>query len=119
MKNNREVCYANDAGYAEFRNLPGQIKTGCPNTPALNSRYCSIHAPLCLKPQKILPLEDGSEPKQSSTFEGKLAAIITDKRITRSSTLYQVCVHNYNIHVCSSNCLTCTCITYIIQFSCR
>ena len=32
MKNNREVCYAVDAGYAEFRGLPGKIKTGCINT---------------------------------------------------------------------------------------
>ena len=47
---------------------------------------------LCLK---TMPLGNGSDPKQdntssTSTSEGKLVAIITNKCITRTSTHYQV-----------------------------
>ena len=94
MKNHREVCFATDAEYAEFGNLPGQVKTGCPNTPALNSRYCSLHAPLCMTSHAITPMQGSNEPiAVRSTNEEKIAAIITDKRVTRMSTLYQVHVH--------------------------
>ena len=99
MKNNREVCYAIDAGYTEFNDLPGKIKTGCPNTPAFKSRYCSIHAPFAAIPQNIEISDDGDKPTTCNvTDEGKLAAIIIGKRITRNSILYQV-------HTCTCTCL--------------
>ena len=37
MKNNRSVCLATHAEYAEYDGLPGTIQTGCPNTPAHKS----------------------------------------------------------------------------------
>ena len=81
MKNNREVCFAVDAGYAEFSGLPGRIRTGCPNTPGFKSRYCSLHAPFAANPHET----PGEERP----------GIIIDKRITRNSTYYQVRVHNH------------------------
>jgi hypothetical protein len=84
MKNNREVCYATRAGYTEFSGLVGQIATGCPNSPAFKSRYCTYHSPFAVSPQ-----EEGSSPL--SDQESQLAAIITGKRLTRTSTFYQVC----------------------------
>lgn len=43
MKNRRDVCCAKNAGFIQFDGLPGSIKTGCPETPAFKSRYCSQH----------------------------------------------------------------------------
>ena len=37
---------ATEAGYAEFEGLPGRVRTGCPNTPKLKSRFCDLHTPL-------------------------------------------------------------------------
>ena len=76
MKNSREVCYATDAGYTQFSDLPGKIKTGCSNTPA-----CSIH---------IQCVADETTADDS----GKIPAIITDKRVTRNSVSYQVNFQN-------------------------
>ena len=70
MKNNREVCYAVDAGYTEFGSLPGRIKTGCPNTPAFNSRYCSIHRPFAAVPQNIQHSSEDKAIKSSSVTSG-------------------------------------------------
>ena len=88
MKNNREVCYAIDAGYAEFVGLPGKIKTGCPNTPAFKSRYCSVHTPYVTL--REVDGSDTQEPSTSSINAPKLAGIITNKRVTRTSVLYEV-----------------------------
>lgn len=107
MKNNREVCYAIDAGYMEFDNLPGRIKTGCPNTPAFKSRYCPIHAPFMTIPQNVQfsPAEDSMPTSSTSTQIGaeRAAAIIVNKRVTRSSTFYQV-VYTYMHAQCMSIC---------------
>lgn len=96
MKNNREVCYATLAGYAEFSGLPGKIPTGCPNTPSYKSRYCSIHSPIMVTPTQI-QFTEGDEATANSLSEKKQheekhAAIITSKRVTRSSNFYQVSV---------------------------
>jgi len=45
MKNQRAVCFAKDAGFIQFDGLPGQIKTGCPATPAYKRRFCDKHQP--------------------------------------------------------------------------
>ena len=92
MKNNREVCYAVEAGYAEFSGLPGRIQTGCPNTPAIKSRYCPVHAPITATPQDIQFSEDGNPvvTHVSTSTEERHAAIVVSKRITRTSTFYQV-----------------------------
>ena len=95
MKNHRCVCCATYAGYAEFKGLSGRVRTGCPNTPAFKSPYCSIHKPMIAVPQCIqIPDDDNdgemlsSEPSQVSTEEP--AGIIVEKRVTRSSTYYKV-----------------------------
>lgn len=94
MKNSREVCFATRAGYAEFSGLPGKVSTGCPNTPAFKSRYCTLHSPITVTPKHIQFSEDGtvSEACQNEEreIEERHAAIITNKRITRSSSFYQV-----------------------------
>ena len=83
MKNNREVCYASSAGYAEFSGLTGKVCTGCPNTPAHKSRYCSLHSPFTVKPKAIQFSEDGTACpmplNESRECEDHHAAIITSK----------------------------------------
>lgn len=75
MKNNRSVCLATHAGYAEYDGLPGTIQTGCPNTPAHKSRFCSLHKPTVA---------------QSGT-ENATCTFIVRKRTTRQSVTYEVC----------------------------
>lgn len=77
MKNNREVCSAKLAGYSEFAGLAGRVRTGCPNTPALKSRYCQLHMPVASQ-------LDEDELEETHT------AIIISKRVTRQSIFYQV-----------------------------
>ena len=45
MNNQRDVCFAKDAGFIQFGGLPGSIKTGCPAKPAFMSSYCPQHKP--------------------------------------------------------------------------
>ena len=110
MKNNREVCYAVDAGYAEFRGLPGKIKTGCINTPAFKSRYCSIHIPCVVHHQS-----DGSDIQVPTTsFGPKVAGIIIDKRVTRTSVLYKVCQNLYvHLGLCLCNLICLIVLAYV------
>ena len=53
IKNHRDVCLATYAGYVEYKGLPGKVQTGCPNTPAHKSPYCSLHKPVIAVPQRI------------------------------------------------------------------
>jgi len=76
MKNHRSVCYATNAGYAEYVGLPGVIRTGCPNTPAYKSRFCSLHQP---------SVEDASSAQAQEP-----SGIIIGKRVTRQGTSYEV-----------------------------
>ena len=86
MKNHRSVCYAINAGYVEYSGLPGIIRTGCPNTPAYKSRYCSLHNP--------------SVKESASSTEAP--GMITRKRVTRQGTSYEVrcmyCMLVYMVH---------------------
>ena len=81
MKNHRDVCCATNAGYVEYKGLPGQVRTGCPNTPAFKSQYCALHKPAAM-PRAI----------QSSvtTSTGDEVGIIVGKRETRNCVLYEV-----------------------------
>ena len=83
MKNNRSICLATHAGYAEYDGLPGTIQTGCPNTPAYKSRFCSLHKPTVAK--------SGSENANST------CTFIVGKRTTRQSVTYEVCMHIHTI----------------------
>ena len=89
MKNNRDVCFATNAGYVEYKGLPGRVRTGCPNSPQYMSRYCSLRDPIVAIPQKIIQDGDDPNPPVSTTEEDQVGLII-NKRVTRSSTLYEV-----------------------------
>ena len=41
--NNRECCMAKKSGYLIYKSLPGEIPTGCMNTPQLGQRFCNLH----------------------------------------------------------------------------
>lgn len=77
MKNHRRVCYAVNAGYAEYKGLPGIIRTGCPNTPIYKSQFCKLHSPTT-----ITTPETSKKPQR----------IIVGKRVTRQGTNYEVCI---------------------------
>ena len=100
MKNHRDVCAAKEAGYAEFHGLPGKIKTGCPNTPQLKSRYCPDHTPTSFKSMPASN-DTNSLPAATSTShtEDAQLAYIIGKRETRQTTLYQVQLLNLT-HAC-------------------
>ena len=91
MKNHRDVCAAKEARYAEFNGLPGMVKTGCPNTPQLKSRYCLDHTPTSFKSNPASNDAD-SPPTATSTShsEDVQLAYIVGKQETRQTTLYQV-----------------------------
>ena len=89
MKNHRDVCLAKEAGYAEFHGLPGRVKTGCPNTPQLMSRYCSLHTPTAFKPQGDDSFDDTTAVTVPGKDDGQVA-YITSKKQTRQTTFYQV-----------------------------
>ena len=76
MKNHRRVCYAVNAGYAEYEGLPGVIKTGCPNTSVYKSCFCNLHTP--------------SATETTSTSSEKPKGVIVGKRVTRQETHYEV-----------------------------
>lgn len=90
-KNYRDVCKARDAGYMEYDGLEGVVKTGCMNTPKLESRYCELHTQNVAVPQH-LDL-DGVYPQTTqnlSSAEESVIAMITGKRSTRSGDYFQV-----------------------------
>ena len=83
------------AGFVEYSGLPGRVRTGCPNTPAYKSPYCSLHKPMLAVPHCIqIPEDDADcevgipEPDKDSTKEP--VGIIVEKRTTRKSTFYKV-----------------------------
>lgn len=90
MKNHRQICLATDAGYMEFDGLPGRIKTGCPNSPAYKSRYCSLHAPVIAKSSPYSFSDSGEEIQCEMTNSEGPIAMITSKRQTRQNTFYKV-----------------------------
>ena len=102
MKNQRDVCYAKDAGCIRFKGLPGLIKTGCPLTPAFMSRYCQQHKPqVCtaLLPHNRdaddsddeMDVATGTAPLRSNRYPGgAVAEMILAKKVTRKQTYYQV-----------------------------
>ncbi len=67
MKNHRDVCFAKEAGYAEYKGLPCKIRTGCPNTPDLKSRFCSKHKPTAVTPRHSQPTDCPGEASQGQS----------------------------------------------------
>lgn len=81
MKNHRDVCKADHAGYIKFDGLPGQVRTGCMQSPDLMSRFCKLHKPRACK----LVSEQGHDSNQEGVVE-----MILQKKVLRKRTLYQV-----------------------------
>jgi len=81
LKNHRDICLAKEAGFVTYQGLPGKVKTGCPLTPELRSRFCSLHKPrVCTKPDDATMTHD----------EQDVAEMIIEERTTRSDTYYKV-----------------------------
>ena len=84
MKNRRDVCAATEAGFTEYEGFQGAVKTGCPQSPGYQSKYCYTHSP------RIAPVSSGSDvPQQSRGNEGVVGVILAKKQ-TRNETYYQV-----------------------------
>ena len=103
-KNYRDVCKARDAGYVEYEGLKGVVKTGCMNTPKLQSRFCELHSENVAVPQQ-LDTEVGITQDTSQDAEEGVVAMITAKRSTRSGVSYQVSCycgihHTYKTQQC-------------------
>lgn len=81
MKNHRDVCEAKDAGFVEYRGMPGRVKTGCMETLEQRSKYCSHHKPCYAECCSSDDQQDHS---------GRVIAMILSKKITRLNTLYKV-----------------------------
>lgn len=73
------MCFAANAGYAEFKGLRRPSKSWM----SKYSWYCELHKP---KPINTSPTESGA---QSENGDNQLGIII-GKRVTRSSVLYEV-----------------------------
>ena len=58
----KELSYSTQQRESSFNT--GKVKTGCPNTPELKSRFCTLHKPTAAIPQEI-QLTD--VPAQAST----------------------------------------------------
>ena len=86
------ACAAQEAGYAEFDGLPGKVKTGCPNTPQLKSRYCPAHTPTAFNSDPAGINDDSGIKSLNSSLQRKEVqlAYIVGKRETHNSMLYQV-----------------------------
>lgn len=88
MKNRRDVCMARDAGYIEYRGLPGCIKTGCMNSPEQESRYCKLHQVRVCKSLTDYELDD-TAPSLTHGHDGIVESII-EKKTTRKANYYKV-----------------------------
>lgn len=88
-KNYRDVCKACDAGYVEYEGLQGAVKTGCMNTPQLNSRFCAQHVENIAVPQHLDP-DSESQVSMLQNPKESVVAMILGKRSTRHDTYYQV-----------------------------
>lgn len=84
MKNCRDICAAEDAGFVEYAGLPGRVKTGCMESPEQRSKFCLHHKP-----------RQRSDTGNQSC-QGKIVEMILSKKSTRTSTVYEVItMHDY------------------------
>lgn len=95
MKNSRDVCAAQHAGFVEYSGLPGRVTTGCMESPEQSSKFCSQHV---TRMSKTVRNRDDPENRQGGVIEMILA-----KKVTRNNTFYQVLVtpcifHYHRIH---------------------
>ena len=81
MKNSRDVCAAEHAGFVEYCGLPGRVTTGCMETPEQRSKYCSQHKPR----QSVRHCIDDERKSQGGVIE-----MIIAKKSTRTNIFDQV-----------------------------
>ena len=114
MKNYRDVCFAVNAGYVEYKGLPGRVRSGCQNTPQYMSRYCGLHNPVVAIPQNMSLDDNDPTPSKPATKEDQVGLIV-NKRVTRRSTLYEVRITEHTIFSSESGQqLAITCIPHTI-----
>ena len=82
MKNCRDVCVAEHAGFVEYAGLPGRVKTGCMETSEQCSKFCSQH-----KPRQAECSHSGEDQQHP---QGRVVEMILSKKTTRANTFYQV-----------------------------
>ena len=88
MKNRRDTCAASEAGYIQYKSLPGTIKTGCQLSPMRTSKYCFYHAPRVSK----VCAHDCISTSDSTAIQEGIVKVLLAKKVTRNSTLYQVSI---------------------------
>ena len=102
MKNARDICYAEDAGYIKFDGLPGSIKTGCPETPDFKSQYYKKHKPqawnLSSKDSEAdqdldVPIGSVIRSGQKMKHPGNPVAEMILSKKTRRQTYYKIVIH--------------------------
>ena len=81
LKNRRDICACNSAGWLTFDGLPDRIKTGCQLTPAWQSKYCYDHAPR---------VNSKTMYESEQYCPDEVVQVITGKKQTRNGTYYQV-----------------------------
>ena len=89
MKNHRAVCAATHAGYIVYKNIPGQVRNGCQNSPAFDSS-CTLHKPVLAIPQHVQIQHATSEGGEFTSPQNRRAGWYYNKRKTRNSTFYEV-----------------------------
>ena len=90
MKNNREVCYAVGAGYTEFIGLPGKVKQA-----AQTLLHSSLDIVQFISLLYVAHCKSDGGDTQVQTISSpfntpKVAGIITNKCIMRTSVLHEV-----------------------------
>lgn len=99
VKNRRQVCNAKDAGFIQFDNHPGLIKTGCTATPAYKNRYCTSHMNQACTLQNVEVIDEELHESTGPTLRSKspnasvgdpVAEMILGKKVTRKQIYYQV-----------------------------
>ena len=92
MENHRAVCAATHAWYIVYKDNPGQVRSGCQNSPAFDSSFCTLHKPVLAMRQHVQLQHATSEGGELTLYINKAeepVGIITNKRKTRISTIGQ------------------------------
>lgn len=95
LKNSRDVCAAQHAGFVEYSGLPGRVTTGCMESPEQSSKFCPQHV---TRMSKTVRHRDDPDNRQGGVIEMILA-----KKVTRNNTFYQVLVTQCIFHLLSQN----------------
>ena len=65
------MCLATNAGYADYKGLPGRVQTGCPNSPDYKSHFCQLHKPNVAKRQNIQVTDESCTSMQKVCKQGR------------------------------------------------